>query len=402
MNANKFVFVVCGGREHIDTLHFSVRALKKFSRNEVIVVTDTTRNEAPVVHDQIIDIKTPQHFNHHQASIYLKTGLNKFLEKGNNYCYLDTDVVALDDAVDEIFEKYTAPVTFCTDHCGLNEFSPSAIYCGCWEAFQRDSEKIQHYLDEFNNNILPGWLYIDKCLEEIERLVAQSKVSKWNYRWHQLKYFMPGRYYRLNSRYKMDKEKGLWYDENGVMLKYGYDAKDPSRYISKNTGFKYDKETKKYYRVDGISLPARHCCAHLEEKLSEKFGIHVHPSDWQHWNGGVFLFNDESSGFLEFWHNATIAIFEDKEWRTRDQGTLIATAWQFGLMDHVTLPIAYNLIADYNSETYDSDKIEYLGNLTFNIGIAKKTIKPHFIHLYHHWGDAGWHVWRDVEKHITG
>jgi len=117
---------------------------------------------------------------------------------------------------------------------------------------------------------------------------------------------------------------------------------------------------------------------------------------WQHWNGGVFLFNDTSTDFLEYWHKTTMAIFEDKEWKTRDQGTLVATVWKFGLKDHVTLPISYNLIADYNNET-----IEYLGDLTFKVGIAKKIIKPHFIHLYHHWGDRGWDVWRDVEKYIA-
>jgi len=396
MSANKFVFVVCGAREHIDTLHFSIGALKKFSRNEIIVVTDSTRNEIPISHDIVVDIKTSEHFNHHQASIYLKTGLNKFLEKGNNYCYLDTDVVALDGKVDEIFDKYKAPITFCTDHCVLEEFSPSAIKCGCFEAYEIDSKKSKYYLDDFNDNILPGLLYIDKCLEEIEKLVAESKVSKWNYRWHKLKYLMPGRYYHLNDRYKMDKEKGLWYDAKGTLMQYEYDAKNASHYISKQTGFTYDQTEKKWYRADGSSL-TRLSCTHLEEKLKEKFNINISSPTWRHWNGGVFLFNDESADFLDFWHNATMAIFADKDWKTRDQGTLIATVWKFGLMDHVTLPISFNLIADFNNDT-----IEYLGDLTFNIGTERKTIKPHFIHVYHHWGDTEWKVWRDVEKHITG
>jgi len=68
MSADKFVFVVCGAREHIDTLHFSIRALKKFSRNDIILVTDSSRNEVPVVHDEIININTPEHFSHHKAS----------------------------------------------------------------------------------------------------------------------------------------------------------------------------------------------------------------------------------------------------------------------------------------------------------------------------------------------
>jgi hypothetical protein len=167
------------------------------------------------------------------------------------------------------------------------------------------------------------------------------------------------------------------------------------------TGYKYDTLMRQWYRQDGSSL-TRNSCGHLQEKLKEKFGIDVRNALWKHWNGGVFLFNDESTDFLDFWHNATMAIFEDKEWKTRDQGTLIGTAWKFGLIDHPTLPIAFNLIADFNTDNFTTDRLEYLGDLTFNVGIKKKTIKPHFIHVYHHWGDAGWDVWRDVEKHIAG
>ena len=81
----------------------------------------------------IIDIETPREFNNHQASIYLKTAINKFLEKGNNYCYLDGDIVAVDPKVDEIFNHFVSPVSFGSDHCKINEFSPHAINCSCEE-----------------------------------------------------------------------------------------------------------------------------------------------------------------------------------------------------------------------------------------------------------------------------
>ena len=69
---NIFVFVVCGTREHIDSLHFSLTALNKFSHTKVVIVTDPSRNEIPVLHGEVIAISTPQEYNHHQASIYLK------------------------------------------------------------------------------------------------------------------------------------------------------------------------------------------------------------------------------------------------------------------------------------------------------------------------------------------
>ena len=150
---NIFVFVVCGAKEHIDTLHFSLTALKKFSKLRIIIVTDKSRNEEDIRHTEIVNVDTPSQLDHHQASIYLKTGLNKFLPKGNNYCYLDTDVVSVDSKVDDIFELYQSPITFCTDHCTIDEFSPSAISCGCKEAFLIDSQLPYYYHDDFQKNV---------------------------------------------------------------------------------------------------------------------------------------------------------------------------------------------------------------------------------------------------------
>ncbi len=133
MSADKFVFVVCGAREHVETLHYSLRYLKHFSRNEIIVVTDSSRNEIAVEHDKVVDVKTPEHYNHHQASIYLKVGLNKFLPKGFNYCYLDTDVIALSGECDDIFRQKKGVITFAPDHCRMPKFSPSAVKCDCFE-----------------------------------------------------------------------------------------------------------------------------------------------------------------------------------------------------------------------------------------------------------------------------
>ncbi|MFN8315400.1 MAG: hypothetical protein U0T32_03005 [Chitinophagales bacterium] len=397
MQGNKsiFVFVVCGGKEHIDTLHFSLHALQKYSTKEVCVVTDSSRNEIPVIHHTIVDIPTPKEFNHHQASIYLKTGLHKFLPKGNNYCYLDTDVVALNNSVDGIFDKFTAPITFCTDHCSMDEFSPSAVQCGCQEAFAIDSPKPYYYYHDFQNNVLPQLLYIDQCVADIEKKIAESKSSKWLYRWHTFKYWLPGRFYHLCNEYKMDKKAGLWYDQNNTLLKYDENAKDDILYVAQKTGFNYNTSLKQWFRKDGTSL-TRLSCEHLAEQLEKKFNITAKPFHWQHWNGGVFLFNDESAAFLEQWHNSTMAIFKDNHWRTRDQGTLIATVCQFNLQQHPTLPLEYNLIADYNNKS-----IEYIGHLAFLIGPAKKRIQPYFIHIYHHWGDEKWPVWNDVVKHIA-
>ena len=135
---------------------------------------------------------------------------------------------------------------------------------------------------------------------------------------------------------------------------------------------------------------------HLVEEIENKFGIGISIRNWNHWNGGVFLFDDSSHELLETWHQATMEIFKDKKWKTRDQGTLAMTAWKFGLQNNPTLPIEYNFIADYNS-----DKVGYLGELSFSYEGSKRIVQPNFIHVYHHWGDASWPVWRDVKNHFA-
>ena len=160
MKKNKFVFVVCGTREHVDTLHFSLRALHRFSQHEIWVVTDTTRNEIPVVHEHIINMATPAHFNHHQASIFLKTSLHKILPTGNLYCYLDTDVVALNNEVDDIFNQKNGVITFAPDHCLMHQFSPYAVNCGCLNQNKKEWNELNEILEKYDNSqpIVNPWL----------------------------------------------------------------------------------------------------------------------------------------------------------------------------------------------------------------------------------------------------
>src|SRR5215469_12385494 len=54
-----------------------------------------------------------------------------------------------------------------------------------------------------------------------------------------------------------------------------------------------------HVRLDGFSRYAVHCpcqrgeCDHLRQASDQKFGIEVSDGSWQHWNGGVFLFDSE-------------------------------------------------------------------------------------------------------------
>lgn len=387
-----FVFVVCGAKEHIDTLHFSIKALQKFSKKKILVVTDSSRNEIPVCHDEIIDIYTPKAFSHHQASIFLKTGLYQFLPKGNLYCYLDTDVVALSVEVDTVFDHFIAPISFCTDHCALSAFSPSAVHCGCMEK----KEKLLATIDYFNKNLQQELqkhnAYTANSLQNIERFVAKTKQNKWIYLLHKLKYFFGGTYYHLNKQYKLHKQSGKWFDSNNTLLQSN--NTNFVSYIESQTGYIYSSEKSEWTTSNNIGL-LNLKCNHLVSEIKTTFGFNITNFDWQHWNGGLFLFNDESSTFLEEWHQSTLTIFNNKNWKTRDQGTLAYTAWSKGLQQHPTLPIAFNFIADYNNETP-----AYKGNCEFYFSKTNQTITPIFIHIYHHWGDKTWNVWNDIYQRV--
>ena len=165
MSSEKYVFVVCGAREHIDTLHFSIQYLRHFSSKEIIVITDSSRNEIPLEWDNIVDIKTPEHLNHHQASIYLKTSIHRYFALNGKYCYLDSDVIAVRDGVDDIFKMKIGPVTFCTDHCRMRKFSPYAVY---------DNRK---RIDEHK-----AWKIVEKAIGEYKALEkTRSKASEGVY-----------------------------------------------------------------------------------------------------------------------------------------------------------------------------------------------------------------------------
>ena len=103
------------------------------------------------------------------------------------------------------------------------------------------------------------------------------------------------------------------------------------------------------------------------------------------------MFDDSSHQFLEQWHKKTLQIFELPEWRTRDQGTLIATVWQFCLQKHPTLSKQWNFIADYNKAGLD-----FKEESIFTDDFWKTKYTPSFIHIYHHWADENWKIWNWV------
>ncbi len=387
---NIFVFVVCGAREHIDTLHFTLPYLKKYSKNEIWVLTDSSRNEISIEHEYIIDIKTPEHFDHHQASIYLKTGIYQFVSKGNRYCYLDTDIIAISSDVDLIFNEFVTPITFAPDHCKMNKFSAFAVNCRCPEKWQEDRDKFNKASIKFDRNLTITDLRLKESAKELQETFTELNKSRKKKIATALKYLISYPVFHLNSEYSFNRKKGSWVNaQNEVVM---YEVK--TRKIERETGFKFNQKKQSWLNKQNIDIWVNQC-PHLKESIAQKFNINIDENNFQHWNGGVFLFDDSSHIFLTNWFNYTMEIFKDSNWKTRDQGTLIATVWKFGLENHPTLDKKWNLIADYSNSylTWTDDNKVRLS--------AEEIIQPNLIHVYHHFGDEEWGFWKELMNQVN-
>lgn len=390
MNKHIFVFVVCGAREHIDTMHLSLQYLEKYSENDIYVLTDSSRNEIGIEHKHVIDVKTPAAFNHHQASIYLKTGIHRFLPQGNMYCYLDTDVIALSSECDSIFDEFVSPVRFAPDHCKVRKFSAYAVNCACLKSREKDRANFQRFVDEVNASTI-----IDPELSargtELQFEFDQLKTSRFKRYKTALRYFTSYPVFRLNKTFHFNKKTRTWHLSSGEIVMYEMDIKK----MQKATGLRYNKWNQKWYNKEGEDIWQDEC-NHLTAEISKEFGIHVSEENWQHWNGGVFLFNDSSHPFLDAWHTKTMHIFNQPSWKTRDQGTLIATAWEFGLQRHPVLSKKWNFIADYYNKGL---ALNAAADTVTDDGFAT-SYQPAFIHVYHNWGKKDWPLWQWIETRL--
>jgi len=429
-----FVFVVCGPRDHIETLNTSLPYLRRFSRHEILVVTDLARNQATIQHDRILDVSTPATLTHHQASIYLKTGLPRWLPPGQVYCYVDSDILAVDHRVNDVFDQDRGIVAFAPDHCPLANFSPHATRCGSLERHERRRAEFERHMGEANSKradlmeSLREWRDHEQQLKQ-PPLRRRMVTLRWLIRqWRNmnrrdsssriLRLTQFAKHFSLRG-FRYDRSKQEWCDLYGNRLICNF-----SRFFHER-GFEFDLASRTWYdlcgnyvmgdtlsgqsaRLGGIFHhdPVRQCwldendesvleparCSHLVNKIEDEFRVRVNDGSWRHWNGGLFVFDDRSRAFLDYWHEASRRIFQRPDWRVRDQGTLVAATWKFGLQDAPTLPVEFNFIADYNSTHLALDK-----ERGFRVRDGGY-VRPYFVHVYHEFGRRDWDVWRWLES----
>ncbi|MEW5733287.1 MAG: hypothetical protein AB1921_00440 [Thermodesulfobacteriota bacterium] len=204
-----------------------------------------------------------------------------------------------------------------------------------------------------------------------------------------------GRFMAEGEGYSYDRGKRRWLDSRGSVV---YDAafEEYYRSVEEETEFRYDVKAKKWRNPQGEDV--YYCeCTHLADLIEQRFGIRIPDDRWPHANGGMFLFSERSKPFMETWREYTLAILDDPKWRVRDQGTLAAAFWKHGLQNAERVPEAYNFIADYYKTT-----VSYQGGLRFRVLPDLREVAPHLLHVYHHYGDSDWEVWKDVEALLSG
>ncbi|MBO7481491.1 MAG: hypothetical protein J6T63_05200 [Bacteroidales bacterium] len=380
---NKFVFAVCGAENYISQLAFSIERLKRFTRNEIIVVTDSRRNEIPILHDNVVDVATPAEYNNHQASIFLKTSLHKILPKGHTYCYLDSDVVCLSEKVNEIFSRYSSPVTFANDNATLEYFSPHAMNCKCLENHAHRGEIIAKFKENVAKRIGEFNLDDESIMhdrKELADLFSKTKHSFWSASRYFLLRYLPFVNLFTLDKFVFNKSEMCWRNRNGDVIELDF------RYYKRHILPKLGENPADWTNFEH-DVPH---CNHLSAYIFQKYGINI-PDNWRHWNGGVFLFDDSSAEFLDYWHKKTIAEFANPYTKTRDQGMLALTAWKFGLQNHPTLPTEFNWIAEFADTNIDYD-----ANKGYTRDGFKAISNPILMHIYHHWEDESWNIWKSV------
>lgn len=385
LNKNAFVFSVCGRAKFIRELTLSLAALQRHSKTDIFVVTDNRRNEIPITWHNVLHVDTPENFNHHQASIYLKTSLHRILPAGPRYCYLDSDIFAVASTVDDIFSAASTPVSFAADLSLLHQFSPYAVNCQCMQKNATEREEIQAFLKQayhlFSNH-KAGWQRTDYEQNAKRRLVRAAA-------------YLSNRLLPRSASQRGEPRQRIWssfwYESKNETL---HTSRDIVRFIESSSAWRRDKRRQSWISPTGNDVYHLRC-NHLIESIWNTFFIHIGQSSWQHWNGGVFLFDQRAHAFLDAWHNKTMHIFNLPDWRTRDQGTLVATVWEFGLQDQPVLPGRFNCILDANSgATMISTAGDYLTTDAF-----LTTTAPVLAHVLSRVGDSSWDVWRWVHAH---
>jgi len=81
--------------------------------------------------------------------------------------------------------------------------------------------------------------------------------------------------------------------------------------ISEKSEYRWNRIFKSWIDEKGNSMMSS-SSDNLRLEIEKTFGVIVKEKNWQHWNGGLFLFNADSLSFLKIWRDWTIEVFNLK------------------------------------------------------------------------------------------
>jgi glycosyltransferase involved in cell wall biosynthesis len=124
-----FVYCVCGN-EQVARVNRDLQFIKRFTSLDIVVAK--ARAFIPIYHDQVIECRVPDEFTNQAATSSLKTALHRMLPtESAEWCYLDSNVIAVDKDIDRIFDRRRGPAGFPRDSTEIDSQSPKVAGCGC-------------------------------------------------------------------------------------------------------------------------------------------------------------------------------------------------------------------------------------------------------------------------------
>jgi hypothetical protein len=415
-NKNIFVYAVCGVDKWLDQLNISLKYLKNFSKNEIIVVTDLSRNKTEILHDNIINIKTPNEFDNKKASLFLKTSLHKILDMTNNYCYLDSHIIAVKKGVDRIFNHNYGKITFSPDFCKINKASPYLASCNCRSKRSQEQKELNEIFIKYKDYKDEGKCLTD-VLEDESNLLRKLKIKltalfQVNIKKLFFKYYNESKQHRsgeidfnfykvfkiklfdkfnIKEEWVYKKYNKAWLNESNEII--FCEHLQLSDYIERISGFRYDKKICEWVNKDNFIIFAEPICNHLADMIKNEFGVSLTKPDWQHWNSSVFLFNSKSVDFLDLWHKFTLQLLRNDLTRINDITSLSAAVWKSKIQNRQNLPTEFQLIANLKA-----NNVKYIRNGEYSIDEGKTLISPYFINFGNGFGNNSWEIRNSVEN----
>jgi len=390
-----FVYVVTGKQNYIDELNLSLQFLRCFSRYPIVVVTDSLRNEGDIHHDNIFDIKTPDNLSNVQAHLYLETSLLLYLklEEDDLCCYLDSDVIAINESINDVFDCYVPPIMFAKDHCTIDYFSAGVMHCKCAQNFELVKKQYDIMTSFFPKYDIQNTDTVESR-HKLKNLFLRLKKNPFAYNLLALRYFW-NRYvstsdtFWLNKNFYFNKKDKCWYNQSNKLIDFDYPHY--KKRLWKEHGIRHVNNLWQNKNGQALVPKSKHC-SHLRDYIKSNYSITI-PENWAHWNAGVFLFGKQSEAFMQKWHIYTMNEIQKGHIKPYDdQATLSVCAWEFGISNRKRLPVKFNFITDLgnNNVKYDAEK-----GYTYNN--FETVFDPAFLHVYHHWGNKRWSIWRSVE-----